>query len=264
MKTNVPQRPRCRRVLTGLLVAGFALTPLTGCDAVNWPVDPCPGPDVPSVVLKIQDASNNVLTTASTRFRINGGQWYYGACTGTCGEVKLLYEVIGTIDIEVSAPGYLTAQRTTTVVKETDGCHPVTRNLTITMQRDLTVGALAGAWATTQSFAGHMALRFDSQGRIVGAILYDRTIAGDRNFYVEYNGRQIVGVAGQPIYADTANEPTRNGNIFNFSATTLGQPVGFVNAVISADYNTLTGTLNGAPVTYTRLQTIPNALQSPS
>lgn len=259
----------CRRAhpaspgrLAALCLAGLAV--LAGCDAFNWPTDTCPGDDVPSVILRIQDASNNVLTNASTRFRINGGQWYYGACTGTCNEVKLVYEITGTINIEVSAPGYLTASHTTTVVKETNGCHPVTKSLTITMQRDLTVGALAGAWVTTQSFFGHMALRFNSEGKIVGAILYDRTIAGDRNLYVEFNGRQIVGVSGQPIYPETATEPTRGGDIFNFTATTLSQPIGFTNAAISTDYNTLTGTLNGAPITYVRLQTIPNALQSPS
>ncbi len=172
------------------------------CDRL-LPDGGCPGDPVASVVLTITDAQGVTLPYANTGFRINGGTLYTGYCAGNCNSVTLAFDVTGRFDIQVSAPGYLTATRSVAVYADSGGCHPVTQNVIVVMQRDATVGALAGAWYT-DNYYGRSALRFSERGEIIGAILYNRTIAGDRNFYVAYNGRRIRGVPGQQIWNETA------------------------------------------------------------
>jgi len=226
------------------------------------PNNGCLGDPVASVILTITDAQGGTLPSADTGFRVNNGTLYTGYCTGNCNSVTLAFDVTGRFDIQVSAPGFMTATRTVIVVADAGGCHPVTQDLIIVMQRDTTVGALAGAWYTDNSY-GRSALRFGAHGEIIGAILYSRTVGGDGNFYVAYNGRQIRGASGQQIWPDTAADPTRAGDVFNFRATPLSMPIGFENGTLSADYNTLTGGLKGVTVVYTRLAEIPAALQDP-
>jgi hypothetical protein len=136
--------------------------------------------------------------------------------------------------------------------------------LTVILAADDTVGALSGVWETDNLF-GRTMLRFGGQGEIIGAILFERTIGGDGNFYVSYNNRLIRGAPGQQIFAATAAEPTRNGDVFDFETTTVGSPVGFSNATMSDGSLTLAGTLLGQPVTYTRVADadVPDALRDP-
>ena len=222
----------------------------------------CGGDSVAAVVLNITDAQGQTIPSATTSFRLNGGGPYIGSCLGNCNQVTLAFEITGRFDISVSTPGYVTANRTVNVLADEGGCHPVTKQIIVVLERDLTVGALNGAW-TTNGWYGLTTLRFGESGEIIGAILYDRTIADDGNFYYAYNGRQIRGAPGQQIWTDDATDPTRSGNIFNFRDNPVSIPIGFENAAISTDYNTLTGTLQGTAATYTRLDEIPAALQDP-
>lgn len=222
----------------------------------------CTTEAVPSVVLSIVDTEGEVVAAATIIYRIGSGVTNIGGCNGSCGSVVLAFEAAGRFDIEVWAVGYATATQTVVVELDAAECHPVTEELEIVLGRDETVGALAGAWYTANMY-GESVLRFGGDGEIIGAILYDRTIGGDGNFYIAYNGRPIRGVAGQQIFQDTAPEPTRSGDVFAFRATTLGIPMGFENAAISADYNTLTGVLQGVAVTHSRLLEVPGPLLDP-
>jgi len=234
------------------------------CDLSDFnPDNPlCTTEAVSSVDLTITDAQGNTLPSATITFLINNEELYTGGCDGSCDSVTLAYEQVGRFDIDVSAPGYMTASESVDVQMDDAGCHPVTQIVTIGLEHDSTVRALSGAWFTSNLF-GDSTLRFGGNGEIIGAILYDRTIAGDGNFYIAYNGSLIRGAAGQNTWTDNVPDPTRNGDIFNFSALTASQPIGFENAVISADYNTLTGTLDGVAVTYSRLEEMPEPLLDP-
>jgi hypothetical protein len=190
------------------------------------------------------------------------GQSYSGGCKGNCEDVVLAYEETGEFDIEIEAPGYVAATRSVTVESDSDDCHPITKDITVALEYDSTLAALAGAWSTT-NFYGTTDLRFGEDGEIIGAILYNRTVGGDGNIYIAYNGRSIRGAAGQSIFTDNATEPTRNGDVFHFRATALGHPIGFENATIAADYQVLTGMLQGVTAEYARLVEIPEALQDP-
>jgi len=130
-----------------------------------------------------------------------------------------------------------------------------------------TVAALGGAWRAETVF-GRIDIRFDTDGSAIGAILYDRSIAGDGNFYVSYNGNPIRGANGQSIAQQNVAEPTRTGDVFDFNGQALGVPVGFSSAQMSADFSILSGLQPGAEaqgivVTYQRLGDIPLALQDP-
>jgi hypothetical protein len=222
----------------------------------------CTAQAVPSVVLSITDIDGNTVPVATTIFSIDGGFSFIGGCTGTCNSVILSFEAVGEFDIEVSSPGFLPSNRSVVVEVDEAGCHPVTEEVAVALERDETVGALHGAWYTLNLY-GASALRFGQEGEIIGAILYDRTIGGDGNFYIAYNGHQIRGAPGQQIISDNAPNPTRGGDIFDFRATTASMPVGFEGASISADYNTLTGMLEGVPATYSRMLETPEPLQDP-
>ncbi len=233
------------------------------CDPISFPGgQSSDSEEVPSVILRIKDAGGTTLSRASITVRLNGGALVEGACDGNCNGIVLAYETTGQFDVTVSAPGYVTWQERIAVVANEDGSHPITEERTVTMQVDQSVAVLAGCWYTS-NYYGQSVLRFDNRGRIVGAILYDRMAAGDGNIYVAYNGRQIAGASGQGVVLGTAAEPTRVGDVFYFSTTTVGFPVGFIDARMSADYNTLTGTLGGTAVVYTRLDETPAALRDP-
>lgn len=218
--------------------------------------------EVPSVILRIKGADGTTLSRASITVRIDGGSPVEGACDGNCNGIVLAYETTGQFDVTVSAPGYVTWQERITVVTDEDGSHPVTEERTVAMQVDQSVAVLSGCWYASH-YTGPLVLRFDNRGRIVGAILYDRMAAGDGNIYVAYNGRQIAGAAGQGVVLGTAAEPTRVGDVFNFSTTTVGFPVGFVDARMSDDCDALTGALGETAIVYARLDETPAALRDP-
>ena len=235
------------------------------CDGFSFgPGGVCTQQAVASVVVKVLDDKGQTVPFAVYRYRANGGQVVEGYCETTCGSLVLAFELLGRFDVEVTAPGFATADKSVTVVLDDAGCHPKTQVLTFLLVRDETVAALAGVWYT-QNFFGDMVLRFGLDGKVIGAIFYDRTIGGDGNFYVSYNGRSIRGAPGQPLHSETAPDPTRTGNTFDFEVVTLGIPTGFTNATLSPDFLTLTGTLSGQPITYTRLSEseIPDPIRDP-
>lgn len=226
-----------------------------GCDPV----------DTPSVRVTVTNQTGDLPRLATIVFRVNGSQPALIDCDNGCVETPIAFGAIGRFEILVTAPGYLDARRTVDVVSS-DGCRPQTQDVIIVMSPDETVAALAGAWHGVTLF-GEISLRFGEQGEIIGAILFDRTIAGDGNFYISYNNRPIRGVPGQNIAFLSATDPTRSGDFFTFVADTLGVPVGFQNARLSEDFLELTGRQPGTPdgffVTYERLAGIPEPLQDP-
>ncbi|MBN2561640.1 MAG: hypothetical protein JXQ75_11990 [Phycisphaerae bacterium] len=256
-------KTKTRALLPVLLLLPTLATSGT-CDQIKIGSDGqlCSSDPVASVVLAITDAEGETIPAATIVFSIDGGQSYIGGCTGNCDSVVLAFDAVGRFEIAVSALGYVTAEQSVVVEMDDVGCHPVTREVSMVLERDQTVGALSGAWGTS-NYYGDSVLRFGDDGEIIGAILYRRTIGGDGNFYIAYNGRLIRGAPGQEMFSDNAPDPTRSGDTFHFRATTLSQPVGFENATISADYNTLTGMLQGVVVTYTRLSEIPEPLLDP-
>jgi len=225
---------------------------------------PCTLLAAASVQLNITDSLGVTVPFATIGFTVDGGPVFVGGCNGDCGNVVLAFELAGRFDIEVRALGFRPATRTVNVSLDDVGCHPVTQQVAVVLERDDTVALLAGVWLTS-SFFGDTVLRFGDQGQIIGAIFYDQTIGGDGNFYVSYNGRPIRGVAGQPLQQEQAPEPTRVGDVFNWQTVTLGIPAGFQNAQMSADFQTLIGMLSGQAITYTRLSEaqIPNAIRDP-
>jgi len=236
------------------------------CNGLPLPGAPdCGGVGVPSVVVTVTDQDGVTLPAATLAFTINGGQPFFTFCQGDCEAFSMAFNAVGDFDITVSAAGRLTEFRTV-MVKSLDECRPETQSLTIALSPNDTVAVLAGAWETVNLF-GRSILRFGAGGEIIGAILFDRTIAGDGNFYVSYNGRPIRGVPGQPVASAFAQEPIRIGDRFDFSTQTLGFPVGFQNAAMSANGLTLVGSLNGlppgTPVVYSRLSNIPAPLLDP-
>ncbi len=246
-----------RRLKVCLLAASLPVLSAMGgdCSGINFPPGggACTLIAVASVILDIRDSQGAVAPSALVTFRINNGQVTQGGCTGTCGNMVLAYEATGRFDITVQALGLITRNLIVNVPVDEAGCHPVTQNVEVVMQADDTVAALAGVWRVSSSFFGDTILRFGNNGEIIGAILVDRTIAGDGNFYVSYNGRPIRGVPGQQIHQQSVTEPTRVGNQFNWETTTLGIPVGFTNGTMTANFQALTGTLQATPVSYRRL-----------
>ena len=237
--------------------------PLAGCTATPLPPgDDCPGDPVASVVLNIRTPAGPAVPAADITFKINGGDTFEGPCAGNCGSVALAFNIVGTFNITVKAPGFNTDTRNVIVPVASDGCHPVTQNVTIGLVADPAVSALAGAWETNNLY-GRTILRFGDAGQIIGAILFDRVVAGDGNIYVAYNGNTIAGAPGQTIIPDTASNPTRFVDTFNFGDQVFGNPIGFENAVMTNNFLTLTGTLSGITATYTRLAEIPAPLTTP-
>lgn len=237
------------------------------CPGIGFPPggNACTLIAVPSVVLNIRNAQGQVVPSAQARFRVGNGPTFTAGCNGDCGSFVLVYETVGTFNIEVSSIGQQPKTVQVGVSFDQARCHPVTKNVTVQLAADTTTAALGGVWRSTSGFFGESILRFGTSGEIIGAILLDRTIAGDGNFYIAYNGRSIRGAPGQQILAALAAEPTRVGNLFTFETTTLSIPVGFSNAVMSADFQTLNGTLGGQPASYRRLSEteIPNAIRDP-
>lgn len=240
---------------------------MTGqCNGLPLPGAPdCGGVGVPSVVVTVTDQDGATLPAATIAFTINGGQPFLTFCEDNCDDFSMAFGAVGDFDITVRAAGRLAESRMVTV-EAIDECTPETQSLTIALSPDDTVAALAGAWETVNVF-GRSILRFGDNGEIVGAILFDRTIAGDGNFYIAYNGRSIRGAVGQPVSTAFAQEPIRIGDRFDFTAQTLGFPVGFQNATMSSNGLTLVGSLNGlppgTPAVYSRLLSIPAPLLDP-
>ncbi|MCB9857743.1 MAG: hypothetical protein H6818_18830 [Phycisphaerales bacterium] len=238
------------------------------CDGIMLPGNPtCGTSNVPAVQLTIVNDVGQTLPYASIAFAVDQGQYYVGTCNNNCSDFAIAYDVSGRFDISVIAPGYQQDNRVVNVGTEADECTPVTQDIIVVLKKDTTVAVLAGAWRA-QTVFGTIDLRFGDNGEAIGAILYDRTVAGDGNFYVSYNGSPIKGVAGQEIAVQNVNDPTRVGDIFNFDGQALGVPVGFVDAQLSTDFYLLSGAQPGAQsqglfVTYSRLTDIPTALQSP-
>lgn len=223
--------------------------------------DACTQIAVPSVVLRVANPLGIVpVASAVATWRINGGRGGIAECRNDCDDLVLAFELVGRFDIQVEAPGYKTASLSVTVERDSSGCHPVTQYAIVAMEPDPTVGALDGAWRGISIF-GRVELRFDDGGKAVGAILYGQRATGDRNYYVQFNGRTIRGVPNQTIFSEPATEPTRINNEFNFFATPQGVPVGFQNAGMSAGFTSLAGTLSAQPITYERLEDIPEPLR---
>lgn len=220
---------------------------------------------VASVVLNIRNAQGQVVPSAQANFRIGNGPTFTSACNGNCGSFVVVYESVGNFNIDVTSLGQQPKNVQVAVQVDEAGCHPVTKNVTVQLSPDTTTAALYGVWRATSGVFGDSVLRFGMNGEIIGAILIDRTIAGDHNFYIAYNGRSIRGAPGQQVFQALATEPIRVGNLFTFETTTISSPVGFSNAAMSADFLTLTGTLGGQPASYRRLSEteIPNAIRDP-
>lgn len=218
----------------------------------------------PSVLMTVTNGDGDVVPRARIGLRHNGGAKLTGGCSpdNPCEDFVLSLNFTGRFDVEVAAPGYVIANRTVLVGEGSDGC-PDTENLIVVLQEDTTVAALAGAWRTTNLF-GTTDLRFNDDGEIVGAIIYDAQAAGDGNFYIAYNNRSIRGAFGQQTFFTNADDPERTGDRFTWSTTTLGMPMGFEAAVMSDDFTTMQGTLANTTVLYTRLDEIPSALQDPA
>lgn len=254
------------------LLALFAILPLAGmngtCAGIDLPIgNNCGTSDVPSVEVSVVTENGDTLPAATIAFSVNGSQYYVGSCNGDCKNFAIAYDIAGQFNVSVYAPGYQQQNRVVNVGTESDDCTPVTENEVFVMQEDTTVAVLAGAWRA-QSVYGKIDLRFGNNGEAIGAILYDRTVAGDGNFYVSYNGNPIKGVSGQDIAVQAVADPTRVGDVFNFNGQALGVPIGFVDAQLSTDFTQLSGGQPGAQsqglfVTYTRLSSIPDALQAP-
>jgi len=210
------------------------------------------------------DSAGQVIPAATIAFTINDGSSYGGSCAGDCNSVLLAQDVIGKFDIQVAAVGYTIATKMVNVAAQDGGCHPVTQNVAIKMDKDTTAGLLFGVWST-QTFAGRTDLRFGSHGEIIGAIFFGQRAGGDTNWYIAYNNHSIRGATGQPITQAAATDPIRSGDVFNFKAVTQGVLTGFENATMSSDFNTLSGLLAGQAISYARLadSQIPNAIRDP-
>lgn len=239
---------------------------VTAC-AMNGQCDQVPeGPDctaesVPSVVLAIFGPDGAVVDAAEAVFAINGNLLFTAHCDGNCESFTLISDVVGTFDISVRSVGLSETILRVVVGLDEAGCHPVTQSRDVILPIDDTAGVLNGAWSAT-NFAGQTRIiRFDVDGEPIGAILEEFVNTGDHNVYIAYNGAEIKGVVGEPIIHDTAPMPTRTGNIYDWTTTTNGFPLGFENALMAPDLDALDGMLLGIPIQYRRLDAIPVALQ---
>ncbi|HPF38285.1 MAG TPA: hypothetical protein P5081_12060 [Phycisphaerae bacterium] len=266
----MPKKHTLRTVLLVCATLPFATGMSGNCPSVNLPGggSTCGTSNVPSVRLTIVDENGDTLPAATIAFSLNGGQYFVGSCEGDCEDFEIAYDATGQFNISVISPGYLQADRVVNVAADADDdCTPITQDLIVIMKEDTTVRVIAGAWRA-QTVFGQIDLRFGANGEAIGAILYDRTVAGDGNFYVSYNGNPIRGVSGQEIAVQAVNNPTRVGDVFNFNGQALGVPIGFIDALITTDFQILSGGQPGAVsqglfVTYQRLSDIPSALQDP-
>lgn len=237
---------------------------MTGpCDLFNLPGGQpgCGSGTTASVRVTVSDAEGAILPFAVLTFWVNGGPANVVSCQGECADLPLAFNTIGRFHILVTSPNFLDARRTVDV-SGVDQCTPLTENVFVVLAENKTVAVLNGAWRTNNLF-GESILRFGEHGEIIGAILFDRTIAGDGNFYISFNDRPIRGVPDQAIGGIDAADPTRTGDRFDFVADTFGIPVGFEDATISKDGFTLTGTLAQTAVTYERLPEVPEPLRDP-
>lgn len=246
--------------MTPILLLAFGMSGPCGRVLPPGAAD-CQPKGVPSVLISVTDSQGRPIGAATVAFRVNGSATSILVCDGNCVFLPIAFDAVGRFDVSVTAPGYLTVNRSV-IVGSRDGCTPETEDLIAVMMPDRTVGALAGGWET-QSLFGRVILRFGDAGEIIGAILFDRTIAGDGNFYISFNNRPIRGVPGQDIGAVTAADPTRTGDAFTFLSDVFGMPIGFEGAVFSPDFLTLTGVLAGNTVVYERLADVPEALRDP-
>ncbi len=230
------------------------------CDQV--PVPPtCTAQSVPSVVLTVFGPDGSVVDAAEAVFVINGNLIFTASCDGNCESFVLLSDVVGVFDVSVRSVGLSETLLRIVVGSDAAGCHPVTQTRDVILPIDETAGILNGAWSAT-NFAGQTrTIRFDVDGEPIGAILENFVNTGDMNVYIAYNGAEIKGEVGEPIVQDTALMPIRNGNIYDWTTTTGGFPLGFNNALMSTDLNGLSGILLGIPIQYRRLEAIPMALQ---
>jgi len=265
MRTTTPKV--CALIVCAVLAVGMNSAV---CDAINLPNpdDPgCTAQGVPSVTLTVTNESGDILDTADISYTVNDQNLQVGSCINGCEDVAITFDTLGEFDIFVTAPGHLSRTLVVNVTSD-DDCTPDTEERIVVLEVDDTVAAIAGAWRANTVF-GFIDVRFGDNGQAIGAILYDRVAGGDGNIYVSYNGNPIRGVSGQQIAVESVQNPTRNGDVFNFDGTTLGVPVGFIDALMTEDFASLVGDQPGAAnqfitVTYSRLGDIPTALQDPS
>lgn len=246
------------------MIGLVAMTPmLTGSVCRTNPGQICTLIAVASVVLNIRDAENKTIPNATIVYKRNYDAPVTLTCNNNCDSVVLAYEQPGHFEYRVTAGGYAAATGSADVYMDEVGCHVIGKGATVVLQRDNTVGVLFGAWTYTNIAGQTTVIRFDEDGAPIGAMLTNRVNTGDGNIYVRFNDKQIAGAPGQPIQFTTAQYPTRFTNIVQWGAFVLGVPIGFENATLATDFNSLTGTLLGGPVTYTRLAEIPVALRDP-
>lgn len=258
-----------RGLVLGLCyTAGLAVLAGGACEGTGLPNgnendNVCGDQSRPAIRLTITNAEGDVIARSRITVRHNGGAEQVGGCHEefVCEDFVIGLNLFGRFDISVSPPGYRTETRIVNVGSP-DNCNPSTEDVIIVVTPDETVAALAGAWRTTNVF-GTQDIRFNDDGKIVGAIQYDVQAGGDGNFYISYNNRPIRGAFGQDIFYTNAEEASRSGDEFTWSTTTLGMPIGFEAALMSEDFLTMQGTLAGQTVFLERLDEIPSALQDP-
>lgn len=256
---------RLNRVRAALLVvlASFPILAGSVC-RTNPGGQACTLIAVASVVLNIRDAENKPVPNATVVFKRNYDAPVTVTCNGNCDSVVLAYELPGHFEYRVTAGGYVAATGTADVYMDEVGCHVVGKTATVVLQRDTTIGVLFGAWTYTNGAGQTTIIRFGEDGAPIGAILTNRVNTGDKNIYVRFNDKQIAGAPGQPIQFTSCQFPTRFTNIVQWGVIVVGVPIGFENATLATNFNSLTGTLLGGPVTYTRLAEIPAPLRDPS
>lgn len=218
---------------------------------------------IPSVVLNIRDAQNAPIAHATVVFTRNFDPPVTITCDNNCDSVVLAWEQPGHFEYRVTAGGYVAASGEADVYLEPTGCHVDGKSATVVLQRDTTIGVLFGVWTSTNIAGQSTILRFDENGAPIGAILTKRLNTGDGNVYVQFNDKKITGVTGQSIVTSQAPFPSRLDTIVDWNVLVGGIAIGFENAILAADFNSLAGSLIGSNVTYTRVYAIPPALRTP-
>jgi len=253
-----------QRGRAGFLVVVTTLPLLLG-SVCRTNLDPvCTAIAVASVVLNIRDAQNKPISNASVVYKKNYDAPVTVTCDGNCDSLVLAWEEPGHFEYRVTSGGYVGVSGEVDVYMDADGCHVIGQARTIVLQRDDTAGVLFGAWTYTNIAGQSTILRFDEDGTPIGAILTKRVNTGDTNIYIQFNDRTIAGAPGQTIQPSPAQFPTRQGMLANWTLVFGGIPVGFENATLAANFNSLTGVLLGSSVTYTRLKEVPAALRDPA
>jgi len=247
-----------------MLVVITAAPAMLGSVCNTNPGQACTLIAVASLVLNIRDAQNKAIPYATVVYKRNFDAPVTVTCDGTCDSFVLAWEQPGHFEYRVTSGGYVAATGSADVFMDEAGCHVIGKAHNVVLQRDNTVGVLFGIWTFTNIAGQATIVRFGEDGAPIGAILTKRVNTGDGNVYVQFNDRKIAGAPGQTVQPSPAPFPARLGTLVNWNTLFGGAPIGFENATLAADFNSLTGTLIGSSATYTRLNEIPAALRDPA